>query len=134
MTVSNMVRKVFNVYCLLLNGEKLVDGEVAAGHDEQYAEPLGPADSFVEDEHGGNHAESVGDAGQRIGLRERIMAQDVHPQHTRCGERYAASQQPPVGKQLAEVHPRPRERRHGLHGNLEQHLSGTEAKRLYQSQ
>ena len=36
--------------------------EVTASHDEEDADPLGPGYLFMEDEHGGDHAEDVREA------------------------------------------------------------------------
>lgn len=51
----------------------------------------------MEDEHRGNHAEDVRQAGEGVCLREGVMAEDIHPQQSRGGESDAASEEPPVG-------------------------------------
>ena len=82
-----------------------MNDQITTSHNEQNTYPLGPSDMLMKNEHCGYHTEHVRQTAKRIGLRERPMFEDIHPEDTRSREGQPASQPPPVGELAADECP-----------------------------
>ncbi len=77
----------------------------------------------MENEKGGNQAEKVTEAAERICYSEGIVLEDVEPEDSGDGESEAATEEPPVGELGEEKFPGPRERAHFIQSHFKQDLS-----------
>lgn len=65
--------------------EALAGKEGDTGHDQEDAQPTNGGDRLVKDEDGGEEAEDVADAEQRVCQGEIVVAKDVEPKQGGTG-------------------------------------------------
>lgn len=99
--------------------------KIAPGHDQEYTDPAGGGDGFVEDEHGGNHPEDVAHGDERVGAGKGVVLEDVHPEDSAGAVGCPARQPPPIGELREEERTLPRERPHLLEREFQENLSRT---------